>query len=238
MVQLAPEKRTENALEIQNLSFTYPGTERPVLDIPRWQVTRGQRLFLQGASGCGKSTLLNLLAGIMTLDKGSLRVLGAETKRMSGRQRDRFRAQHIGVVFQQFNLINYLSVGDNLRLASRFGNSRKDSLDVRIRTLFDSLCLPADLIARPANSLSVGQQQRVAIARALVNEPEILLVDEPTSALDSDASAAFMQLLLKLCGETKSTLVFVSHDRSLSQYFNERIDLRDLNSAREFGHAG
>ncbi|MCW8128040.1 ATP-binding cassette domain-containing protein [Microbulbifer halophilus] len=219
---------TGDAIAVEQLQFCYR-CGPAVLDIPRWSVPRGGRVFLRGPSGSGKSTLLNLLAGILAA-QSHLEVLGQPLDALSGRRRDRFRARHIGVVFQQFNLIPYLSVLDNLRLAAHFGNS---SGDVRSRSteLVARLKLDEHLLERRAEQLSVGQQQRVAIARALINRPRLLLVDEPTSALDPEARDAFVQLLMRSYRDVENTLVFVSHDMALARHFSMVADMRELNRA-------
>ena len=238
MVQSEEKSREASAIEITDLRFSYAGSAgQPVLLIPNWELKRGQQFFLQGPSGCGKSTLLNLITGVLAPDAGTIRLLGRSLKQMSSRQRDQFRARHIGVVFQQFNLIPYLSILDNIRLAAHFADQHSAELDGRIDALFERLHLPTALLSQRADMLSVGQQQRVAIVRALINEPEILIVDEPTSALDAAASEAFMRLLLKLSRDNDSTLVFVSHDRSLAHYFDGSLCLKSLNRAEVASHA-
>src|SRR5690606_11130190 len=131
-----------------------------------------------------------LLPGLLPPRQGAVSVLGRDLYSLSARQRDRFRARNIGVIFQQFNLIPYLSVADNLRLARAFGGGREP-----VEPLLERLWLGPDILQRRARSLSIGQQQRVAIARVLVNRPPLILADEPTSALDADARDVFMQLL-------------------------------------------
>lgn len=220
----------DNALiKVVDLSFAYSAKEPEVLNIPHWQVMAGQQLFVQGPSGCGKSTLLNLLTGILKPSKGMVSLLGKDLASMSGHQRDRFRAQHIGVVFQQFNLIPYLSVADNIRLPGHFTQQHQLPTDQQVLELLDRLHMSAALVNQRADQLSVGQQQRVAIARALINRPEILLVDEPTSALDSAATGAFLELLLEVSRSQNSTLLFVSHDQQLAAYFDGQVNLPDLN---------
>lgn len=225
------------AIQVSQLEYTYPGGAQPVLNIPHWQVTRGQRLFLYGPSGAGKSTLLNLLAGIIKPRSGTIELLGQPVSDFKSRARDRFRAAHIGIVFQQFNLIPYLSVLDNIRLAAHFCPTRQKDVAGRAHQLVAQLGLPDSILARPAHSLSIGQQQRVAIARALINHPEILIVDEPTSALDAAVKDAFIELLLNLVNANQSTLVFVSHDQSLAQNFDESLDLTQLNTVVAHSHA-
>jgi putative ABC transport system ATP-binding protein len=225
-----------SAIALSALQFAYSPGGDVVLDIPHWQVERGAQVFLKGASGSGKSTLLNLLAGILAAPPGSLHLLGQDLAALSSRQRDRFRARHIGMVFQQFNLIPYLSVLDNIRLASHFaGLGRTDTL-ASAAQLFDALKLNTALLQQRAEQLSVGQQQRVAIARALINGPEILLADEPTSALDADLRDRFIELLLALCEQQQSTLIFVSHDLQLSQRFSRMVPLDSINRAQHPHH--
>lgn len=226
-----PETKLD-AVKINSLYFSYPGRARTaVLVIPEWRIARGARVFLKGPSGSGKSTLLNLLAGILVANKGNIEILGQNLGALSSRARDRFRAAHIGMVFQQFNLIHYLSVLDNIRLAAHFGKKDMVDLTVTAKQLFDALGLDNMLITKKAGELSVGQQQRVAIARALINSPELLIVDEPTSALDSDTRDAFMKILLEISQKQGNTLIFVSHDTALTHHFNHIVNLAEINQA-------
>ena len=219
-----------NALTINALSFGYTDTH-PIINIPHWEVTAGQSVFLQGDSGTGKSTLLNLISGILTPQQGTICIADTEITELSHTERDRFRANHIGVVFQQFNLIPYLSVIENISLASYFATDT-DSVSLDIKAAAAQLChdlqLAPDTLNKTANQLSIGQQQRVAIARALLNQPALLLVDEPTSALDASATDAFLSSLLTQQKATQSALIFVSHDTRLASYFDKHILLADL----------
>ena len=225
------------AVMLHDLQFQYPGKSAiRVLDIPFWSITQGDRLFIQGASGSGKSTLLNLIAGILIATHGKIEVLGQDLSQLSPAQRDRFRAQHIGVVFQQFNLIHYLSVIDNVRLAAYFANKNLLEVESQAQRLFSALDLDESLFTQKADQLSVGQQQRVAIARALINQPEILIADEPTSALDQAARDRFIETLLTLSIAQKTTLIFVSHDNTLASYFQHHINLTELNRTGKAQH--
>ncbi|GAA3953359.1 ABC transporter ATP-binding protein [Allohahella marinimesophila] len=225
------------AIDISNLTFSYTGSEaQSVLSIPAWHVEEGEHVFLYGPSGSGKSTLLNILAGILKPLSGTVELLGSPFSALSARKRDEFRARHIGVVFQQFNLVPYLSVLDNILLAAHFGSrktpeGRRSSADVQARAeaLLARLSLDKSLLHQRADALSVGQQQRVAIVRALINDPELVIADEPTSALDSDARDQFIDLLLECVGDGKRALIFVSHDRSLASHFSTSVDLQTLN---------
>lgn len=216
---------------LRDLRFNYSSTEaEPLLDIPEWSVASGEQVFLHGPSGCGKTTLLNLLGGLLSGYQGQLQVLGTELNTLRSHQRDRFRARHLGYVFQQFNLIPYLNAVDNIRLADHFsGRSTAASLASRMDQLLDQLNLTQTQRHQPASQLSIGQQQRVAIARALINEPDILIVDEPTSSLDHSNRDAFMQLLLEGVNARNTTLIFVSHDPALAQHFSRQDAMTQLN---------
>ena len=221
-----------HAVSLDQLIFRYPGkAHATVLDIPHWQVACGEQVFLKGPSGSGKTTLLNLVAGILCAGSGTVEVMGTNLAQCSGRQRDRFRAAHIGVVFQQFNLIPYLSVRDNLLLAAKLGGTTMATALERSAMLFDTLKLDEQLLSAHPLQLSTGQQQRAAIARALVNAPEIVIADEPTSALDSQLRDSFVRHLLDLTREWQSTLIFVSHDDNLNRHFQRVTALEEINRA-------
>jgi putative ABC transport system ATP-binding protein len=222
------------AIDIKNVFHCYPKTkETDGIFIPRWRLLRGERVFLHGQSGSGKSTLLNLLAGVLSPTKGEVQLLEQPFSSLSSRNRDKFRAQHIGVVFQQFNLISYLSVLKNIQLAAYFAGKTTSKVEHNASEMLLKLKLSPDVLQRPAGSLSVGQQQRVAIARALINRPEILLVDEPTSALDASARDAFMEILIEICQLTSTTLVFVSHDMYLQRFFDSGVEMSSLRKPLE-----
>lgn len=218
-----------SAIKISNLQYVWPESNTPIIDIPALEIELRESVFLQGASGSGKSTLLSLLAGTLKASSGTLQILGTDLTSLSSRRRDRFRAEHIGIVFQQFNLIPFLTVEGNLKLASRFVNQSVSGTEVRAKQLLESLRLDSAILGRRADRLSVGQQQRVAIARAFINQPEILLADEPTSALDTEARDLFMQLLMSVREATGCTLIFASHDSSLASFFETKIVLKEIN---------
>ncbi len=232
------------ALEVDRVSFRWRRKDAPVLEIERLEVGAGERLFLGGPSGSGKSTLLSLVAGVLVPGDGRVRVLGHDTRVLSGPGRDRFRADHLGVIFQMFNLLPWLPVLDNVMLPCRFSHTRRNraeqrdgSVAAQARRLLGRLGLDAErVLARPVTELSVGQQQRVAAARALIGAPELVLADEPTSALDADRRADFVALLTEQCGETGAALLFVSHDRALAAAFDRHLELGEINRvAQEAG---
>jgi putative ABC transport system ATP-binding protein len=218
-----------DAIKLHNLNYTFQGSSLPVLSIPAWQVARNERVFLQGESGSGKSTLLGLLAGLQLPSLGEVEILGARMSALGAGKRDRFRAKHLGVVFQQFNLIPYLSALENVLLAAQFGTSDRRGARQRAIELLESVNLQSSLHDRKAAALSIGQQQRVAIVRALINEPSLLLVDEPTSALDHNNRDAFLALLFDMLADMDCAMVFVSHDPTIGRLFDKHVRLAELN---------
>ena len=225
-------------IRIANLAFRWPGAGQFSLDIPRFNIAKGERIFIYGPSGSGKSTMLGLLGGVLVPQRGTIDVLGTDLTRLTATARDRFRADHVGFLFQQFNLVPYLSVIDNVLLPCRFSLRRCNkataggrSLREEAARLLSDLDLDAQLRNREVTTLSVGQQQRVAAARALIGHPDIVIADEPTSALDAERQTAFLGLLQRECVDEGATLLFVSHDRRLSTSFTREIDLRSINIA-------
>lgn len=227
---------TAPLLSLENLLFRWPGQDQPCLDIPRFQVAADEQVFIHGESGSGKSTLLNLIAAVLVPQRGRIEAMGQELSGLSAAARDRFRVDHIGLVFQQFNLIPYLSVLDNVLLPCRFSKRRRARAgDARqaAATLLKHLDLSEDLWRRPATQLSVGQQQRVAAARALIGRPEIVIADEPTSALDAARQAAFLDLLRRECAAAHAALLFVSHDQRLAAGFPRQVHMNEINRVAE-----
>jgi len=225
------------AIDLANIRFSYPDRpDYPVLNIPSWGVGTAEQVFVCGPSGGGKSTLLGLLSGLLQPLDGELTVLNQRLDLMGSRQRDRFRAAHIGYVFQQFNLMPYLSALDNVLLAAHFSSATsKGALKDEIKALFCTLNIDETLWHTAASQLSVGQQQRVAIARALINKPQLLIADEPTSSLDQANRDAFMALLMSMVADNQMTLIFVSHDLSLASYFSQVEKLSEFNQLEGAG---
>ncbi|MGL4379884.1 MAG: ABC transporter ATP-binding protein [Vibrio sp.] len=224
-----------SVIELNNVLFRWPNAHSATLDIAQLQVAQGEHLFIKGPSGCGKSTLLSLLTGINTATQGTVALLGRDLSTLSASQRDRFRADYIGYIFQQFNLLPYLSVLDNVCLPCHFSARRKpqagSTLQQQAQSLLTRLHLPSALLNKKVTELSIGQQQRVAAARALIGEPPLIIADEPTSALDHDNRQAFISLLREEAERVGSTLVFVSHDPTLEKLFERSIHLPSLNRA-------
>ncbi|MCG9700645.1 ABC transporter ATP-binding protein [Vibrio natriegens] len=233
-----------SVVELNNAQFIWPSSDIATIDIPHLRITPGEHVFIKGPSGCGKSTLLALLTGINTLSAGSLSVLDTDLSTLSASQRDKFRADHIGYIFQQFNLLPYLNVIENVLLPCQFSKVRRNriaanasnqALTEQASALLERLHLPQSLHSRPVSELSIGQQQRVAAARALMGHPALVIADEPTSALDHDNRMAFIELLMEQANQVNATLVFVSHDPTLEPLFNRTINLPDINLCSSAG---
>jgi putative ABC transport system ATP-binding protein len=223
-------------IEVKDLRFAWPGGASDCLAIPELRVADGERVFLHGPSGTGKSTLLGLLAGVLVPSAGEVRVLDTALSSLSRSRRDAFRGDHVGYIFQQFNLLPYLDALGNALLPCRFSARRRaqaagqaGSAQEAAHTLLEEVELPRSMHLRGADALSVGQQQRVAAARALIGHPELVIADEPTSALDAQLRNSFVDLLLARCEANATTLVFVSHDERLAARFDRTIALRDIN---------
>lgn len=224
-------------IALSHLGFSWPG-QPELLDIAEFHLNRGESLFLKGPSGSGKTTLLGLLGGVQKPARGSIRLLGTDLGMLSAGARDRFRVDHTGYIFQQFNLLPFLSVRENVELPCRFSRLRAErarqrhgSVDRAAAALLAHLGLREELLERRADALSIGQQQRVAAARALIGQPELVIADEPTSALDTDSREAFLDLLFAECRDAGSSLLFVSHDQSLARLFDRSLSLAELNRA-------
>lgn len=225
-----------DVVRLQNVVFSW-GKDAPLIDIPSFSLGKGERVFLQGASGSGKSTLLNLITGLLTPEVGHMYVNDVDVTRLSMLQRDRFRADNIGFVFQSFNLLPYLSLLDNVVLPCRFSTLRKQKAVERdgcvkrsAQRLLSELGLASQLKTnKPVIQLSVGQQQRVAVARALIGSPELLIADEPTSALDVDSRQQFLDLLLREVKTQNITLLLVSHDPVLGERFDRSVSFSHIN---------
>lgn len=217
---------------LRGVQFSYR-EGRTVLDIEELQIDSGHRVFLHGPSGSGKSTLLSLISGILLRQQGEVQVLGCDLARLSAPARDRLRGSDIGYIFQGFNLISYLTVEENITLpcllhAKRRQRMRSGSLHDEVLRITSRLDIQ-DLLKVPTHELSTGQQQRVAIARAIIGAPPLVIADEPTSSLDEDRRDAFLALLTEMVTETQSTLLFVSHDMTLTKHFDRSISLPAIN---------
>ena len=228
---------TDPVIEISGLRFAWPG-QPLLLNVDAFTVATGERVFLRGPSGSGKSTLLGLIAGVLEPQEGQLRVAGEDLPTLSGSRRDQIRADQLGVIFQMFNLVPYLSLLQNVILPCRFSKRRLGATkqaggpEAEARRLLARLGIEGEeMLKRPVTDLSVGQQQRVAAARALIGGPSLIIADEPTSALDADSRDRFIELLSEEAGQSGAAMLFVSHDASLAPLFDRAIDLMTLNTA-------
>lgn len=217
-----------NVISIRDLKFGYAQSQQTqlVLDIAALDFAKGETVFLFGSSGSGKTTLLEILAGVLKENSGTIQYLKNDFHLLSQIQRDQFRSENIGYIFQQFNLIPYLTVKENIRLPFLFNNKKID--ETFYLTLLEELGL-RKIENQLAQNLSVGQQQRVAAARAMIIKPQVILADEPTSALDYDHREKFLNLIFDLVRQIQATLIFVSHDRSIMHLFNRQIELSQFN---------
>jgi len=226
----------QEAVLLKDIRFSWPDQTRETLHIPYFAVPRGGQVFISGPSGSGKSTLLSLIGGILAPASGSVIIGGTCVNRLTGAKRDAFRGDCIGFIFQQFNLVPYLSIMDNVLIPCHLSATRRARASERDKSpekaavlLLERLGITQDLWARQVTKLSVGQQQRVAAARALIGSPPLLIADEPTSALDADRRADFLRLLRRECGRVQSSLLFVSHDQGLAQDFHTQVRITELN---------
>lgn len=222
---------TEAVLTLSDVGYRWPGRAGFSLTVPHLSVATGGSVLLLGESGSGKSTLLSLICGTILPQSGSVQIAGTDITALSGGARDRFRARQIGVIFQQFNLLPFGSVMDNILLPLRFAPARREragDATAEAAQLCTALGLPAGVTRARAATLSVGQQQRVAVARALIGQPPLIIADEPTSALDANSQAAFLDLLFAQTTKHNTSLLMVSHDPRLGARFDQVIRMEDI----------
>lgn len=217
------------------IRFRWPGARGFSLSIDSFALAARERVLLVGPSGTGKSTFLSLLCGIVAPNAGTLDVLGTDLTKLSNSARDRFRAEHFGIIFQMFNLLPYGSILDNVMLPLSFAKnraeraSRNGPAEAEALRLLKSLGLDADELAgHSAANLSVGQQQRVASARALIGAPELIVADEPTSALDRNRQLAFLDLLFAEAEAAGASVIMVSHEEELGSRFDRVLRLDEI----------
>ena len=216
------------AVELNGIQFSYGDDNRTqLLDIEHWAVKRGERVLIHGPSGAGKTTLLNIVSGLLTCASGKVSVLGQRLDLMPARQRDRFRADNIGCVFQRFNLIPYLNSIDNIGLASTFSANGHRQWRDEATAVLSGLMVDRDDWAKPTSELSMGQQQRVAIARALIKDPKLVIADEPTANLDSATGEKILALMRKLNEERGTTFLFSTHDERVMNHAKKVYTLVD-----------
>lgn len=229
---------TRKVAELEELRFAWTANAAFRLDIAAFSVEQGERILLTGHSGSGKSTLITLLTGAVLATSGRVQVLGQDLGQLSAGTRDRFRADHIGVIFQTLNLIPYLSIIDNVLLPLSFSPLRASRLpgaqrQAEAARLLERLGIdPGSHAGLSTSQLSVGQQQRVAAARALIGGPDLVIADEPTSALDRASRDAFLELVLSETKRAGSAFLMASHEAGLEALFDRTIRMEDLLIAR------
>ena len=223
----APQRK-EIQVRIRNLSrsFQEGGREHSVLHELSVDFARGETVALRGRSGSGKSTLLNLISGIDAPDAGEVEVAGLNITTMSERDRTLYRREHIGFVYQAFNLVSTLTVSDNIRLVLQLNKVPETESGDRISYLLDAVDL-SDRAGSYPDVLSGGEQQRVAIARALAHNPSLLLADEPTGNLDDKTAAGVLQLLDKLVRHSGGTMIIATHSAAVASRCDRIIELHD-----------
>ena len=222
---------TKAVLQLSDVGYAWTGRAGFSLRVPDLRVDAGETVLLLGESGSGKSTLLSLICGTISPDAGKVEIADTNIASLSGSQRDRFRAEEIGVIFQQFNLLPFGTVADNILLPLRFAPKRRKRVgDAKAQALqlCQALGLPQGVLASKATALSVGQQQRVAVARALIGHPQLIIADEPTSALDANSQSAFLDLLFAQTQAHHTSLLMVSHDPRLSERFDRVVHMQDI----------
>lgn len=220
-------------VDISNLQFTYPD-RRFQLTIEEWAVPDGSQIAIVGPSGSGKTTLLHLIAGILQPQRGQIRVDDFHVATASDSQRRDFRATRIGLVFQQFELVDYLNVRENIFLPFRI--NRQLRLTSQVKDHFQQLVRTvgiAHLTQNPVQNLSQGERQRVAICRALVARPALILADEPTGNLDPENKQVIVELLQQQAADAGATLLMVTHDTSLTDSFPTVVDFQKWRSNSE-----
>lgn len=215
-------------IEINDLTFEYPGSDFR-FNLNSLNIKSGKKVALIGPSGYGKTTLLNLISGILEPIKGTIHLNGTEVTKLADSQRRNFRITNIGFVFQNFELIEYLNVLDNILLSYRINPSLSMSREVidRAETISEQLGL-GDKLKRNVGKLSQGEMQRVAICRAILNNPKIILADEPTGNLDPRNKEKIIEILFDYSSRENATLITVTHDHSLLKGFDEVLDMQQL----------
>ena len=221
----------DSIVKIESLRFQWSKNNNFKIFVPKLEVGRGKKVLFLGESGSGKTTLLSLICGFLEPLSGSISINDKIISDLTSTNKDAYRSDNIGIIFQQFNLLPYANVIDNIILPLYFSKQRAKKVENKINAamnLCGQLRLPESILNQKASNLSVGQQQRVAVARALIGSPSIIVADEPTSSLDTEAQELFLDLMFDQISKNSSTLLMVSHDKSLTNYFDQVIDINEI----------
>ena len=235
-VSSAEERNPAGLLALNDVRFHWPGDDGFSLAIDAFALGYGEKLFMRGPSGSGKSTLLSLICGIVRPDSGNIVIDGTDIAQLSPGRADRLRADKLGIIFQQFNLLPYGSMLQNVLLPLQFSSTRRERATTggtavsEARRLLERLGLQPALHDRGVTRLSIGQQQRVAVARAMIGNPRLIIADEPTSALDADNRDEFLKLLFEEAERASASLILVSHDPALAASFDRQKDIDEIAS--------
>ena len=220
-------------ITIENATGGFRQTSDLTFSIKNFKVETGEQIALLGRSGSGKSTLLNLLAGFLPASSGSIKITTKELVGTTEAKRDLIRREHIGMIFQTYQLIDELSVIENVSLGQRFSREGYTTeTSSQASHLLEKVGLSEKVNKRPSE-LSVGQRQRVAIARALIKKPDLILADEPTGALDRDTGESVCSLLQELSTDQKSSVLFVTHDEYLANKFPKQLEVSEILNWKE-----
>lgn len=222
-----PSQR-EVAVKIRGVSKHFGSGDRRVQALAgvNWDVYKGEMSLIVGPSGCGKTTLLSVIAGILDCDDGSVEIFGTDVTKLNDRQRTKFRAERIGFVFQQYNLLPALTAAENASIPLVIAGWSKERAVGRARKVLESVGMGSKTESLP-NQLSGGQQQRVAISRALVHEPSLLVCDEPTAALDAETGITVMELMRTAAVTAERAVVVVTHDNRVFHYGDQTAHMDD-----------
>ncbi len=201
------------------------GEQLTIARVPYLQVARGEQLAIIGASGSGKTSLLHLISGLLKATQGQIVFDGVHVEQMQEQERDRWRAENIGCIFQRFNLLDALTVEENILAANFFArHAVTEEAKIRTKRLLKLVGLESKLAFMPSK-LSMGEQQRVAIVRAIINQPKLILADEPTASLDSENRQIVLQLLKTVCQEQNSSLLLSTHDQAVIKEFSAQYHM-------------
>jgi putative ABC transport system ATP-binding protein len=216
-------------LHVTDLRFAYPG-DAFRLHVPKLEIEAGQTLALAGPSGAGKSTLVRLLTGLLAPASGQVRLGDSRVDALSVEQRRAFRLRHVGLVFQDFALLDYLTVIENILLPHEFKGGTDAAVRGRARGLAEHLQI-SQYLEKRVSRLSQGERQRVAVARALVHEPRFIFADEPTASLDPSRGRIVVDLMIEDARRRGACLVMVTHDPNLLPMFDQTVRMEDFLNA-------